>query len=46
MTCTCKVFAFWYRTDSGTAVCECGHPEREHLGRWRTKACTGEVEIR
>lgn len=39
--CLCDAFASWYVTDDGLGVCECGHPDSEHIAK--RGSCTGEV---
>lgn len=39
--CTCGAFAHWY-TEDGLSVCECGHPDGQHIDR--TGLCTGDVK--
>jgi hypothetical protein len=38
LLCDCEWFDLWYEED-GVRVCECGHPDDEHIGGHGT--CTG-----
>lgn len=42
--CACLTYVFWYVTNNGVDVCECGHPKSYHIAEKTT--CIGDVEIR